>query len=100
MLIFVSGPRQVGKTTLIRQALADIDVEASYVAVDVADGPPAQQTWPPTVPGLFQIRCRQRGITNGWRESGSRRGGGRGNPIAAMCWRWTGFRWFPTGPRR
>lgn len=39
-LILVSGPRQAGKTTLIRQALADIDVQARYVAVDVADAPP------------------------------------------------------------
>ena len=36
-LIFVTGPRQTGKTTLIRQALADIDVASRYVAVDAAD---------------------------------------------------------------
>ena len=40
-LIFVNGPRQTGKTTLIRQVLADIDIPATYVAVDVADSPPS-----------------------------------------------------------
>ena len=40
-LIFVSGPRQTGKTTLIRQVLADVDIPATYVAVDVADSPPS-----------------------------------------------------------
>ena len=40
-LIFVSGPRQTGKTTLIRQVLADIDLDSRYVAVDIADGPPS-----------------------------------------------------------
>ena len=40
-LILVSGPRQTGKTTLIRQVLADIDLESRYVAVDTVDGPPS-----------------------------------------------------------
>ena len=57
-LIFVNGPRQTGKTTLIRQVLADVDIPATYVAVDVADSPPsptsllpedaaAMLDWPP-----------------------------------------------------
>ena len=33
-LILVAGPRQSGKTTLVRQALAQIDVPRKYVAVD------------------------------------------------------------------
>lgn len=40
-LILVSGPRQAGKTTLIRQVLGDIDAASRYVAVDVTDGPPS-----------------------------------------------------------
>ena len=39
-LIFVSGPRQTGKTTLIRQALANIAMPSRYVSVDEADEPP------------------------------------------------------------
>ena len=39
-LIFVSGPRQTGKTTLLRQALANIAMPSRYVAVDEADEPP------------------------------------------------------------
>lgn len=38
-LIFVNGPRQVGKTTLLRQVLADIDIPSTYVAVDAVDEP-------------------------------------------------------------
>ncbi len=33
-LIIVSGPRQTGKTTLVRQALDNIDMEKRYLAVD------------------------------------------------------------------
>ena len=39
-LIFVSGPRQTGKTTLVRQALANIAMPSKYVAVDEPDEPP------------------------------------------------------------
>lgn len=40
-LIIVTGPRQTGKTTLIRQALTDIDIDSRYVAVDAADALPS-----------------------------------------------------------
>ena len=33
-LIVVSGPRQTGKTTLVRQALDQIDMEGRYLAID------------------------------------------------------------------
>ena len=38
-LTLVSGPRQTGKTTLIRQVLADVDIDGRYVAVDAPDEP-------------------------------------------------------------
>ena len=33
-LTFVTGPRQTGKTTLIRQVLADVGMPSRYVPVD------------------------------------------------------------------
>ena len=33
-LILVAGPRQSGKTTLVKQALAQIDLPREYVALD------------------------------------------------------------------
>lgn len=45
-LILVSGPRQTGKTTLVRQALSRLDREHRYLAVD-SPGPEA----PPFVAG-------------------------------------------------
>ena len=46
-LTLVSGPRQTGKTTLIRQVLADVDIDGRYVAVDAPDEPasPADLAW-------------------------------------------------------
>ena len=40
-LILVSGPRQAGKTTLIRQVLRDVPIASRYVAADAAEGPPS-----------------------------------------------------------
>ena len=41
-LICITGPRQTGKTTMVRQALARIDLPSHYVAVDE----PEAQTFP------------------------------------------------------
>ena len=38
-LILVTGPRQTGKTTLVRQALANIDLPKRYLAVDKLEAP-------------------------------------------------------------
>ena len=38
-LIAVFGPRQTGKTTIVRQVLGQIDLESRYLAVDSPDSP-------------------------------------------------------------
>ena len=38
-LIAVFGPRQTGKTTIVRQALRQVDLERRYLAVDAPDTP-------------------------------------------------------------
>ena len=38
-LIALFGPRQTGKTTIVRQALRQIDLESRYLAVDEPDSP-------------------------------------------------------------
>ena len=38
-LIAVFGPRQTGKTTIVRQALGQIDLKSRYLAVDEPDSP-------------------------------------------------------------
>ena len=38
-LIAVFGPRQTGKTTIVRQVLGQIDIESRYLAVDSPDSP-------------------------------------------------------------
>lgn len=38
-LIVVSGPRQTGKTTLVRQALDQVDMESRYLPVDEPESP-------------------------------------------------------------
>ena len=38
-LIALFGPRQTGKTTIVRQALAQIDLRSRYLAVDEPDSP-------------------------------------------------------------
>ena len=38
-LITIFGPRQTGKTTIVQQALAQVDVQHRYCAVDVRDDP-------------------------------------------------------------
>ena len=38
-LIALFGPRQTGKTTIVRQALAQIDLKSRYLAVDKPDSP-------------------------------------------------------------
>ena len=38
-LIALLGPRQTGKTTIVRQALRRIDLKSRYLAVDEPDSP-------------------------------------------------------------
>ena len=49
-LILVSGPRQSGKTTLVRQALARIDYPNQYIAVDQVEYKPPD--WDLSLPGF------------------------------------------------
>ena len=46
-LIAVFGPRQTGKTTIVRQALRQVDLESRYLAVDATSWPmtPTTATW-------------------------------------------------------
>ena len=55
----LAGPRQVGKTTLIRQAMLVFDGRATYVT---ADNPaPGDNFWIAQQWGMARLRCRQSG---------------------------------------
>ena len=66
-LIALFGPRQTGKTTIVRQALVQIDLKSRYLAVDAPDSPvlpvPSEATFP-----LPQIRNTDWLVQN-WEEA-------------------------------
>ena len=66
-LIALFGPRQTGKTTIVRQALGQIDLKSRYLAVDAPDSPvppvPSEVTF-----SLPQIRDTDWLVQN-WEEA-------------------------------
>ena len=69
-LIAVFGPRQTGKTTIVRQALRQVDLESRYLAVDAFDSPTlsATDSLVATATPLPEIRDREWLVRN-WNEA-------------------------------
>ena len=70
-LIAITGPRQCGKTTLVRQAMVRTDLETRYLAVDAPDYPPMRATATDsdnTTASLPQLRDRE-WLIGQWEEA-------------------------------
>ena len=97
LLISLFGPRQTGKTTIVRQALRKIDIESRYLAVDEPESS-AQR-----VP----VRCDSRDLPFApvakrklvWCETGKKPGSKRSDLDEDSCSSSTRFRRFPAGRR-
>lgn len=57
-IIAIFGPRQVGKTTIVRQALAQIRLPGRYLAVDEPDYPPPSLGYDPGQTDVRKLQAR------------------------------------------
>ena len=96
-LIVVSGPRQTGKTTLVRQALnrARSPELISRSTPRTPQNPLSDTVRQSKLSG--RLTC---GTAHGWSANGSGPATRPETSAAAACWRWMRSKKFPSGQRR